>query len=453
MISGSKYSEIESPEQFLPLVQKVVILARRKGAQFADAVISVGREVAVDVEKSSIKTSEVSWGKSFSIRVFIDGGMGYVSTNGFMEHELEGLVDRAVELSRIATPDTDFVALPDPETAEKKPVVFDPQILTVGSHQVTEWASENIRQAQAVCKDVIVSGDIAFEASASVLASSTGIELTRKSTRIHTGYFCVIKNGQSVGSFAEHDSARFLSDFVPGGLGEKAARRALEYRNPRKIATGRTTIVLGPLAAIGLISALASAANAESIQRKRSLLADKLNKVIAPDLLTITDNGLIDRGLYSGAYDGEGAKRKVVTIIDRGRFVNMLHNSATANKAHVPNTGHGSRTGGISSSNLETALGELPAAKLISQVEDGIYLEMGGLDPDLVSGDISTSLDFAFKIEKGELAYPVANAMVAGNLMEVLRNIDAVSSDFRYEPGNPMPTIRIRDVQVSSSGD
>jgi PmbA protein len=452
-MTTSKFAEIESPEQYLPVAQKAVELARKKGAEFADVSISLGREIAVSVDKSSIKTSEVCWGKGFSIRVFIKGGMGFASTNGIDEHDIETLVERAVELAGVATPNPDFLALPDPQSADHLPLVFDPEILTVESHQAIEWASENIRQAQSVCKDVIVSGDVAVKASGSVLATSTGIALSRRSTSIQTGYFCVIKDGESVGSYADHDGSRFLADFVPTGLGENITRRALAYRNPKKVHTGKTTIVLGPLSGYGLISSLVAAASAESIRRKRSLLADKINALVASDLLTITDNGLIDRGLYSGAFDGEGAKRKIVTIIDRGRFVNQLHNSLTANMAGVPNTGHGSRSGGISSSNLQTALGKASAQKIISEVKDGIYLEMGGLDPDLVSGDISNNLDFAFKIENGELTYPVSNTMVGGNLMEVLKNIDAISSDYRDEPGNPMPTIRIRNVQVSSGGE
>ncbi len=61
-------------------------------------------------------------------------------------------------------------------------------------------------------------------------------------------------------------------------------------------------------------------------------------------------------------------------------------------------------------------------------------------------------MDFGFRIERGELAYPVTNTMVAGHILDFLQNIDAVSSDCRREPGNTLPTIRIQDVQVAGSG-
>jgi PmbA protein len=332
-------------------------------------------------------------------------------------------------------------------------MVFDPEILRVEPADTIRWACENIREAKGVFPEVIVSGDVGMRVSATVLASSTGISLARRATSIYSGFFCIAKGGTSVGSFSEHSSARFMSDFHPTGLGKIATEKAMAYRNAKKVKTAKTTLVLGPISAFGLLSGLAYAANAESIQRNRSLLAGRLGEIIAPEFLSITDNGMIDRGLSSGAYDGEGAVTKVVNIIDHGRFKNELHNSYTANKAKVANTGHGSRTRNISPSNLEISLGTKTAAEMIGEVEDGIYLEMGGLDPDLASGDISTNLDFAFKIKKGELAYPVSNAMVAGSFQEILKNIDAVSSDYREEPGNRMPTIRIRQVQISSGGE
>jgi PmbA protein len=452
-MSESKFSEIENPKQFLPLAEKAVELAKRKGADFADAAISLGREIAVTVEKSSIKSSEANWGKGFSIRVFVNGGMGFASTNGLDGEQLDRLVEKAVELARVASVDPDFVAIPAPEIAERVPVVFDPAVLSLGPDEAIRWACENIREAQDAYKDVILSGDVAVSVSASVLASSTGVALDRRSTSVHSGFFSVVKGEGTVGSFADHSSARFLSDFHPTGLGGLVTRRAMAYRGAKKVNTGRTTLVLGPMSAYGLFAGLVHAANAESIQRKRSLLADKLGDTIGPEFLSITDNGIIDGGLASGAYDGEGAVKRVVTVFDHGRFNCQLQNSYTAYKAGVPNTGHGSRTRSISHSNLEIALGGRTAAELIAEVEDGIYLELGGLDPDMASGDISTNLDFAFRIEKGELTCPVSNTMVAGCLQDILMNIDAISSDYRHEPGNKMPTIRIRNVQISSGGE
>ncbi len=445
-----QYKLIENPEQYLSQAQKITELAKRKGAQFADTVISLGKDISIGIEKSSIKSAEVAWGKSLSIRVFINGGLGYVSASDVEDNKIEDLVDKAIELAKIATPDPDFIALPNPETPEYIPETFDEKILSITAEQAMRWALENIKQSQSIDKDVIVSGDVGLTVSSAVLASSTGIAISKKTTSIHIGFLNVVRDENGIGSFADHDSARFLEDFQPNGLAEKITKRALEYKKPKKVGTFKTTLVLAPQSTFGIMHTLARLASAEAIQRKRSLFSDKLNTQIANPALTLTDNGLIDKGLSSSCYDGEGACRKRVTIINAGKFINQLHNSYTANKAKAENTGHGQRNGGIAPSNLQLLPGEKSTKELIAEIEDGVYLELGGLSPDPVSGDISTNLDFAFKIEKGELAYPIANAMIAGNLLELLNNIDAISSDYREEPGNIMPTIRIRNVQISS---
>jgi len=446
----AKYNLIETPEQFLPQAQRIIELAKARGAQFADAVISLGRDISIGVEKSSIKSAEVSWGKSLSIRVFINGGLGYVSASDVEDNRIDELVEKALELAKIATPDPDFVSLPAPETSVYEPETFDEQVLSVTAEQAIQWALDNIKQAQSVDKDVIVSGDVGLTVSSAVLASSTGISLAKKSTSVHIGFFCLVREDNNIGSFADHDSARFLEDFQPAGLAEKVTRRAIDYKNQKKAGTFKTTLVLAPQATFSLMHTLARLASAESIQRKRSLFADRLDTQIANPVLTLIDDGLIDKGLSSSSYDGEGSARKKVTIIEAGRFAGQLHNSYTANKAKTANTGHGLRNGGVAPSNLQLLPGEKTSADIIGEVQDGVYLELGGLSPDPVSGDISTNLDFAFKIEKGQLTYPIANAMVAGNLLELMNNIDAISSDYRYEPGNIMPTIRVRDVQISS---
>ena len=446
--SGTR--EIEQPELLLERAEQAVEQARNLGADFADASVGVSRDLAVAVEKSSIKSSELIFSRGFSLRVYVAGGMGLASSTDLDRLDVADLAKRAVDMAKLASPDPDFVALPDPQEAPKLPEIFDPAVLAVGPDQLMTWVIDNIKSAQAVHSEVILSGDAGMTVSAGALASSTGIRIANRGTSINAGFFAVVKDSDTVGSFYDYDAGRFLDDFEPQGLAERATRVALTYRNPQKTRTRRTTLVLGPLAAFGMVQSLVRAANAESMQRQRSMLADKLGQQVASPLLTVADDSPIDRGLHSGAYDAEGAVCKRVGVVDRGVFTAALHNSYTANKAKVANTGHGQRSGGIRGTNTRITLGERTAQQIIADVDDGVYLEIGHLSPDPVSGDISTSLDFARTIEQGQTASPVANAMVAGNLFDLLKKIDAVSSDCRSEPGNDMPTIRIRDVQISS---
>ncbi|MEN6544725.1 MAG: metallopeptidase TldD-related protein, partial [Armatimonadia bacterium] len=135
----------------------------------------------------------------------------------------------------------------------------------------------------------------------------------------------------------------------------------------------------------------------------------------------------------------------------------FLHNSYTANKAGVENNAHAMRGGysggvGIGVSNLQIERGQRTEKELIAEISDGLYISFASLSPDPASGEVSATVDFGFKIVNGELAYPVKTAMVGGHGLTMLSAIDAVSSDYREEPGTIVPSLRIRDMQISGGG-
>jgi PmbA protein len=242
---------------------------------------------------------------------------------------------------------------------------------------------------------------------------------------------------------------------VPAGVAAKATREARRYLGGKNVATRRLPIVLGPLAASGLLFSVVGTANAEHVQRNRSFLGGKEQQRIASELLTITEAPLVPGGLSSIAYDGEGVPKVRRELIENGVLTTYLHNSYTANKAGVANTAHASRGGysgsvGISTANLQVAPGSRTEAELIAEIDDGLYVAYGGIQPEAASGDISATIDFGFRIENGALTHPVATTMIGSDAFEMLGKIDAVSSDYREEPGIIVPSLRIADIQVAS---
>jgi PmbA protein len=155
--------------------------------------------------------------------------------------------------------------------------------------------------------------------------------------------------------------------------------------------------------------------------------------------------------MRSGAHDGEGTACRPLAVVERGVLVNLLHNSYTAGKAGTQSTGHGTHSGGIAATNLRPALGAKTAADILREVKEGIYLESGEIRPDPASGDLSASIDFGFYIRDGQIVHPVESAMMGGTILDLLKRLDAVSSDAREEPGILMPTVRIQDVQIAGT--
>jgi PmbA protein len=199
------------------------------------------------------------------------------------------------------------------------------------------------------------------------------------------------------------------------------------------------------------------AADADSIQRNRSWLIGRERQQIASEVLTVREEPLVPAGMRSAAYDGEGVARTPQALIDGGVLTTYLHNSYTAFKAGVQPTGHASRGGygssvGVGVSNLQVQPGEKTEAELISEVDNGIYVSYAGISPNSVTGEVSTTLDFGFRIENGECTAPISTTLIGSTGEELLANIDAISSDYREEPGMILPSIRIRDIQIASEG-
>ncbi len=438
-------------ETYLNACTQCVEKAVGLGAEWCDVTAGWARDITVTIEKSGIKAADAGRGESLSIRCFIHGGMGYASVSGSDRRDIDEAVERAVALARQASPDPDFRRLPDPKPAPGVEGLFDDAVAGMGVEDVVKVAAANIEAGLALEADALLSGRVGLVVSEGALASSTGIALTDRGTSIRTSIEATLRRDGDTGYFYDFDFGRHLADCDLERVAESAVAGARRFLGARRIGSKRMTLVLGPLAAYGLLGAVVGAANAESVQRGRSYLVGKLGESIASEHLTIHDDALVPRGMHSGPHDGEGTPCRRLTVIDGGVLAGLLHNSYTAGKADAESTGHGTHSGGIHPTNLLPELGPRTAAEIVREVGEGIYLEAGEVRPDPASGDISASIDFGFYVKDGRMEYPVESAMLGANVLDLLAQLDAVSSDARREPGAVMPTIRIPDVQIAGS--
>jgi len=441
----------DGAQSCLDLATQCVEKAVRLGAEWCDVAAGTGRDISVEIEKSGIKTADAGQGEDVAIRVYAKGGMGYATVSGCDRRDIDDAVQRAVALAKEATPDPDFKCLPEPQPRPEVEGLFDEAVAGLGVEEVVRIAVANIEAGKAMEPDANLSGHVALAVGAGALASSTGVALASRATDISAHVSALLKRDGDTGYFYEFDFGRHLADCRLERVAESAVEGARRFLGAKRITSRRMTLVLGPLASYGFLSQLVAAASAESIQRGRSYLCDRLGKPIAAPCLTLVDDGLVPRGMHSGAHDGEGTRRRPLTVIQDGRLASLLHNSYTAGKAGVESTGHGTHACGISPTNLRPVLGSKTAAEILREVTDGIYLESGEIRPDPASGDISASIDFGFLVKDGHIVHPVENAMLGGSIFDLLEHLDAVSSDARTEPGILMPTLRIQDVQIAGA--
>jgi len=440
-------------DSLVDIARAAVQAATAVGADWADAICASGRSVEVEVEKTCIKQCQTRRDSGIGVRAYVNGAMGLACSQSLEKAQVRMCAEQAVTLAKAAHCDPDFVALPPPREVQQVPELFDGSVAGLDSARIVQWCQEAIDEARAVNANVALSGGAALTEGGHGLASSTGIALGNRGTSLHIFFMAVVRDGDDVGSYFEYDVARRLKDFEPVGVAAQATEQAGNFLGARHMKTARLPVVMGPLSAGDFLTAPIEAADAESVQRGRTYMVGKAGEQIGSGAITIVEDPFVPAGVFSQGWDAEGVPKQKRVLIDKGVLTTYLHNSYTANKAGVDDTGHAARRGyfpsvGISATNLLIEPGQLTEAELVAEIDEGLYINAAQVEPDPASGDLSVTVDFGFKIENGQLAYPVKNTMIGGHILELLEEVDAVSSDYREEPGSIIPSVRLSAVQI-----
>ncbi len=439
-------------KDLLSLALKAVEKLRGRIEQ-ADVFVERRKEINIGWEKSSLKQVSVGYDEGISARAFHKGGRGFASASPLSEENINKVVEAAISLARAAQPDPHFKSLPSPEEGRKVKGLYDEKVADLSPQDLAIWGEEIIEGAKQVDENAIVSGGISAYSMDYALANTERIGIEDRRTGLYAYVMVVLSKSGEVASFFDFDEARRLKDFQPLDIGEKACLQAREFFGARQAPTGSYPVVFSYLGSGSILQAVASAAAAEEVQRKRSYLADKKGQKIAWEGLSVLDLPLIEGGMSSSSYDGEGVPHKELTFIEDGVLKTYFHNSYTAGKGNEENTGHavrGSYRGGvgIAPTNLQIKLGDWTLEEMIEDMKYGILILSTSIQPNPVSGDVSGPIDFGFMVEKGEKTYPLKNTMLGFNMIELLENIDAISRDFREEPGVKMPALRVKNLRI-----
>jgi PmbA protein len=240
---------------------------------------------------------------------------------------------------------------------------------------------------------------------------------------------------------------------APEEIGRIAAERAVRKLGARKLATQRLPVVCDPQVARAFAGHLARAITGDALYRRATFLLDREGQMVASPLVSLVDDPTMPGRLRSRPFDGEGATARRNEIITQGEFRGYLFDSYSARKTGRQSTASASR--GVASvpspatTNLFIPAGPHSPSAIIASVARGVYLtELMGFGWNITTGDFSQGAAGLW-IERGELSYPVSEINVAGNLNEVLRDVDMVGDDLEFRSGTAAPTFRIAELMVS----
>jgi PmbA protein len=286
------------------------------------------------------------------------------------------------------------------------------------------------------------------------VASTSGVRCCESGTISSSGASVMAAKGSEVQVGSGMSWARFQDALEPSRAGRDAVLRAVSLLGARKPPSRRRSVLWDPWIAGDFLDIVAGALSAEAVQRGRSLFQGKLGARVASPLVTFVDDPRRPGGMASFLRDDEGMPTSRKEMVKDGILMDFFFDSYTARKAGRLSNGCATRSGykglpGPGSSNFFLAPGVSRREDLIAGTRDGILaFELLGMHTaDPISGEFSAGVG-GIAIEGGELAYPVKNAMISGNVVDLLSRVDAVCGDLTFHGCLAAPTFRVADVMV-----
>jgi len=441
-------------EQNLNLLEDLIKTAQSLGADAADAVMIDGVSLSLSQRLGQPENLERAEGQDLGLRVLIGKQQAIVSSSDTSPDALKELAGRCVAMARVV-PEDPYCGLADPDQlATHFPDVeaFDPYV--PDEKTLIDWAQKAEDAARAVDGVTNSEGAEASWGSTDVaIAGSNGLAYGYRSSGCSVSASVLAGGGTQMERDYDYSSAVFAEDLTDSALiGRTAGEKAVARLNPRKVPTQQVPIIYSTRVSQGLLGHLSGAINGSSIARGTSFLKDKMGEKIFADGITILDDPHRKRGLRSKPMDGEGLANQKRAFIDDGVLQSWILDLRTARQLGLESTANASRSVGGSPSpsitNFYMAAGSLSFEDMIKDIESGFYVtELIGMGVNGVTGDYSRGAA-GFWIEKGEIAYPVSELTIAGNLKDMFLNLTP-ADDLTFRYGTNAPTVRIDGMTVA----
>lgn len=443
---------------FSKLAGQVVDRAQKLGADQSEAFLIKSKDLTIDVRDGQVETLKLAEDRGLGVRVFRQNRIGFAYTSNLENSALEQIIGQALANSDKTSPDQ-FNYMPKPGGPYASLDLFDPAIEKVAVEDKIDLAKTIENTARTFDKRVTITERSSyFDAEYEVtLANSLGIAASYRGT--YCGCYADLvaeENGDTQTGFAIKMTLNY-KDLDPTKVGHEAAEKAVRKLGAKTVNTQKTVIVFDPYIATGFLDVVAPALSAEAVQKGKSLFGGKVGQKVASDKITIVDYGAMPGGIASSPFDGEGVPTSKTVLVQNGELKGFLHNTYTAAKDGVMSTGNGTRgsfksTPEVGTTNFYIEPGFTNPDDLIKDITTGLYITdvMGMHTANPISGDFSVGAAGIW-IENGRFTKPVRGVAIAGNILDLLNEVEGVGSDLTFFGGKGAPTLRISRMSISGS--
>ena len=434
------------------LNDSIIKKALAKGVDEVESYISISEGVNITTKGPFIEVLN-SNPTEFEIKVVIGKKIGIASVTSLEEKQIEETIDKAIKVAKIIPEDKNFIKLADPIKRNSKDGILSDEILQLGSSDLVKMVIDATTESKNTDSRIISSTGMANKTyNVFSVANSNGINEASEGAGY---YIAVAVNAKAdVGTSSGYEflvSRKKVEDIT--GLGEKAAKRALEFVSPQKLEGAiKYPIVFENLVFSDLLSVMMEyTLSARHVMYKESYYTDKLEQEVASKKFTLIDDGQLPEGLSTTKIDREGVPRQKTVVIDKGKLVSFLTDSYSAYKLNLPLTGNSSGNA-VSPTNLRIEGGNKKLQDLIESFDKCVVIKTNLLG---VGHSNSQTGDFSIlatnpMLWSGKELKPIKPVTLAGNFYKILHNVIEVGNDYRLFSDGYLPSIAIEGITISS---
>nr|WP_297352000.1 metalloprotease PmbA [uncultured Caldimonas sp.] len=451
-VQGFAYSQ----DQFRELVDEALAFARKLGASDSAAEVSEGAGLSVSVRKGDIENVERNRDKSLGVTVYLGQRRGNASTSDFSRAALEQTVRAAYDIARFTAEDP-AAGLPD----EQDLATGDAATRDLDLFYPWDIDAEGAAELAMRCEAAALQTDKRITNSEGAGVSAQQSHFFAGNTRGFRGGYASSRHSLSVAPIAGrgndmqrdawYSSMRDPAELAsPESVGRYAAERALSRLKSRKIPTCECPVLYESTLAAGLLGGFVQATSGGALYRKATFLADSLGQQVFPDHVDIREDPHLPKAKGSAPFDDEGVVTRARHVVKDGRVEGYFLSSYSARKLGMRTTGHaGGSQNLFLTSRLTRPEDDLNA--MLRKLGRGLLvIELMGQGVNYVTGDYSRGAA-GFWVEGGEIAYPVHEITIAGNLREMLRNIVAIGADAYTLGSKTTGSVLIERMKIAGS--
>jgi PmbA protein len=440
------------------LARDIIAKAAAQGASQGDVLMAETQSFFVTVRMGEVEKISQSGEKRLGLRLFFGQRSACASTSDISEEAINRLVQETVAMAQTTAEDPHGGLPQADELAREIPDLdlLDHSARSVAVEEKIQLALNTEKSALAFDERITNSEGAEFSDGFGrvIYANSHGFSGEYEGSNFGHSVAPVAKaNGSMQRDYWYSSNRKFARLDSAQSVGEKAARRVLRRLGARKVKTCEVPVVFDPEMAASLLRALSSAISGYALYKGASFLVGKLGAQIGSESLTVIDDATLPGALGSKPFDGEGLPTRKKTIVERGRLQSYLLDSYSGRKLGMASTGNASRSvsepPGVAPANFYLAPGTDSPEEIIASTKRGFYVtELIGFGVNMVTGDYSRGAAGLW-IENGELAYPVEEVTIAGNLQAMLQNIEMVGNDLVLRARIAAPTLKIARMTVA----